>query len=190
MKTANGVTRSWVRIPPPPPVCRENEAVTPTLARCKAAIRGPSLAKMPRNEGRQKPTLSAPLQLASARGRRRGTRLERSSPALGRLPSRLTRSRRRPQQGMLVDSCRSPRVSSRTLDALRHQEAQSRLGSDWAIRGERHQIVVARAPPVTSHSLMSMACASRSRSMYGSPLTSTATRLMVPPVKRHGISPG
>ena len=37
---------------------------------------------------------------------------------------------------------------------------------------------------------MSIACASRSRSTYGSPLTSTATRLIVPPVKRHGAVAG
>ena len=36
------------------------------------------------------------------------------------------------------------------------------------------------------HSRISIAAASRSRSTYGSPLTSTATRLIVPPVKRYG----
>ena len=40
------------------------------------------------------------------------------------------------------------------------------------------------------YSRISIPCASRSRSMYGSPLTSTATRLIVPPVKRYGRSPG
>ena len=40
------------------------------------------------------------------------------------------------------------------------------------------------------YSRASMACASRSRSMKGSPLTSTATRLIVPPVNRKGASPG
>jgi hypothetical protein len=35
-----------------------------------------------------------------------------------------------------------------------------------------------------------MATASRSRSTYGSPLTSMATRLMVPPVNDHGAVPG
>ena len=39
---------------------------------------------------------------------------------------------------------------------------------------------------VYSYSRANMATASRSRSMYGSPLTSTATRLIVPPVKRCG----
>ena len=37
-----------------------------------------------------------------------------------------------------------------------------------------------------SYSRASMAAASRSRSMYGSPLTSTATRLIVPPVNSCG----
>ncbi len=43
---------------------------------------------------------------------------------------------------------------------------------------------------VSAYSLASMAAASRSRSTYGSPLTSTATRRIVPPVKRHGALPG
>ena len=41
-----------------------------------------------------------------------------------------------------------------------------------------------------SYSRANIAWASRSRSMKGSPLTSTATRLIVPPVKRRGASPG
>jgi hypothetical protein len=41
-----------------------------------------------------------------------------------------------------------------------------------------------------SYSRASIAWASRSRSTKGSPLTSTATRLIVPPVKRQGASPG
>ncbi len=40
------------------------------------------------------------------------------------------------------------------------------------------------------YSRASIAAASRSRSMYGSPLTSTATRLMVPPVNSCGWGPG
>src|SRR5215207_5185177 len=40
------------------------------------------------------------------------------------------------------------------------------------------------------YSRASIACASRSRSTKGSPLTSTATRLIVPPVKRQGAAPG
>ena len=40
------------------------------------------------------------------------------------------------------------------------------------------------------YSRISIAWASRSRSMYGSPLTSTATRRIVPPVKRYGSVPG
>ena len=40
------------------------------------------------------------------------------------------------------------------------------------------------------YSRMIMSCASRSRSTKGSPLTSTATRSMVPPVNRYGGSPG
>jgi len=40
------------------------------------------------------------------------------------------------------------------------------------------------------YSRINMPAASRSRSMYGSPLTSTATRLIVPPVKVYGRSPG
>ncbi len=39
------------------------------------------------------------------------------------------------------------------------------------------------------HSLASMATASRSRSTYGSPLTSTATRWIVPPVNLCGATP-
>src|SRR5258705_7299834 len=40
------------------------------------------------------------------------------------------------------------------------------------------------------HSRISISWASRSRSRYGSPLTSTATRLIVPPVNVWGRSPG
>ena len=40
------------------------------------------------------------------------------------------------------------------------------------------------------YSRASIAWASRSRSTKGSPLTSTATRLIVPPVKGQGASPG
>jgi hypothetical protein len=40
------------------------------------------------------------------------------------------------------------------------------------------------------YSRMSIAAASRSRSMYASPLTSTATRRIVPPVKCQGSVPG
>jgi hypothetical protein len=37
---------------------------------------------------------------------------------------------------------------------------------------------------------MIIAVASRSRSMYGVPLTSMATRLTVPPANRQGAAPG
>ena len=40
------------------------------------------------------------------------------------------------------------------------------------------------------YSRASIAWASRSRSRYGSPLTSTATRLIVPPVNVCGYAPG
>ncbi len=40
------------------------------------------------------------------------------------------------------------------------------------------------------YSRISIAWASRSRSMYGAPLTSTATRRIVPPVKCQGCAPG
>ena len=44
--------------------------------------------------------------------------------------------------------------------------------------------------PRRPHSRMSIACASRSRSTNGSPLTSTRTRRRVPPVNGHGATPG
>jgi hypothetical protein len=60
---------------------------------------------------------------------------------------------------------------------------------------ERCRIVEKRGPKgcgreVGGHSRASIAAASRSRSMYGSPLTSIATRLMVPPVNSCGCGPG
>ena len=48
----------------------------------------------------------------------------------------------------------------------------------------------AAARLVKRHSRASIASASRSMSTKGSPLTSTATRLMVPPMKPYGASPG
>ena len=44
--------------------------------------------------------------------------------------------------------------------------------------------------PGSRYSRISIAAASRSRSRYGSPLTSTATRRIVPPVNAHGSAPG
>ena len=44
--------------------------------------------------------------------------------------------------------------------------------------------IVAYRPLHVVHSRMSIACASRSRSKYGSPLTLTLTCLMTPPVNR------
>ena len=45
-------------------------------------------------------------------------------------------------------------------------------------------------PEALPHWDLISTCACRSRSTYGSPLTSTATRLIVPPVNVYGASPG
>jgi hypothetical protein len=59
----------------------------------------------------------------------------------------------------------------------------SRIGCRTATMTHRAGTAV---PPTAAYSRASIAAASRARSMYGSPLTSTATRLIVPPVNLCG----
>jgi hypothetical protein len=64
------------------------------------------------------------------------------------------------------------------------------FGGTLHYRAEARDSTLMDCSCACSYSRASMATASRSRSMYGSPLTSTATRLIVPPVKRCGDSFG
>jgi hypothetical protein len=70
-------------------------------------------------------------------------------------------------------------IRSATIRTFRPRDTQPPLGTLRPGGGRR-----------AVHSRASIAAASRSRSTYGSPLTSTATRLMVPPVNSCGWGPG
>ena len=58
------------------------------------------------------------------------------------------------------------------------------------LQGAGHQGDAPAPLSTQCYSRISISWASRSRSTYGSPLTSIATRLIVPPLKRCGASPG
>jgi hypothetical protein len=87
------------------------------------------------------------------------------------------------------DRTKALRAMTRARDGL----VRTRVGLANQLRDQIATFwpVCLREPAVDrGYSRASMAAASRSRSMYGSPLTSTATRLMVPPVNSCGWGPG
>jgi hypothetical protein len=59
-----------------------------------------------------------------------------------------------------------------------------------ANRGRAAGLAASRRSRAVRYSRAIIAAASRSRSTYGAPLTSTATRLIVPPVNTWGCAPG
>ena len=79
-----------------------------------------------------------------------------------------------------VNSAQESRNRARTM-----LDVRGGLPNSFWVRG-----FVFRCLVLARYSRINIPCASRSRSMYGSPLTSTATRLIVPPVKANGRSPG
>ena len=107
---------------------------------------------------------------------------------------------RRPRLSLTPSAPSSP-SSALVATSTAPREDRCSHSRGWRCGGGRREgrrVVRARAPsPIgrspgsrPSYSRISIAWASRSRSRYGSPLTSTATRRIVPPVKRQGCAPG
>ncbi len=140
----------------------------------------------------------------TARRRSSPPRTSISRPRSARVPHHARAVSRyrvdRPLDGVAESGCGPERgrstVTARAAPAARRRPAQMpRVQFLRVLAIVSRRIAAGRRSsrtdvPEGCYSRISIAAASRSRSMYGSPLTSTATRRIVPPVKLQGCVPG